>query len=200
VGIDEGTFGFSRPDALELVGLIGHRDREFRRPKPRSRSGTNQRVQVITFTLVEDYYQGSGDVPELCADREPHEGDLYGTVNHKACGSGAVYGEDADGVVALVDELGLTLNRDYRDLVNRTGVAVLLTSDEEYNYEPTCQWVIVYIDFHREIQVVSDIIFGAMGITVERKRVKVWDDCSLPDEVIEGEDCDEETYYDGGGV
>jgi hypothetical protein len=166
--------------------------------KGRITGGGSGNLQIIQFTLTEDYY-GAEEVPEMCIDREPNEGALSGRVGQKACGSGAVYGADEDGIVDLTDPLGITQNRDYRDLVNRTGIAVLMASDEEYNYEPICQWVIVYIDFHRQVDVVSDIIFGEQSITIERKRITVWDDCKLPDEVIEGEIC-EEAYYDGGGV
>jgi hypothetical protein len=157
--------------------------------------------QIIQFTLVGEGYYGNEEVPENCIDREPNEGALYGRVGQKACGLGAVYGIDDEGVVALTDPLGLTANRDYRDLVDRTGIAVLMASEEQdpYAYEPECFWVVVYIDFHREVDVVSDIIFGEKSITIERKTLKVWDDCKLPIETIEGEIC-EEVYYDGGGV
>lgn len=201
---DESTYGFSRADALELVQLIGNRDREFPEIRPRG-GGKSSSLQIIRFTLVEDYYDADGGVPLDCESRDPNDGPpFYGIVAEKGCGMGSVYGMDEEGVVELDDPLQILVGRDYRELPGKTGIAVLLRNDsvDEYaadDYLPRCVWVIVYIDFHREIQVVTDVVVAGTSIVIERKNVWVWDDCLIPSEVIEGDECVEE-YYNGGGV
>ena len=160
------------------------------------------RAQIIQFSLggqedyPDDYEYGD---EELCANRDNAEPPYYGEVVKVACGaSRPVFGEDEEGMVELADDLGILENRDRKQLANKTGIAVLL-SDGESEYAE-CYWCIIYIDFHREIQVVTDIIFQSNMIVVERKLIKVWDDCKLPDEEIEGIDCDEDEYYYGGGI
>lgn len=163
---------------------------------------TGSPAQIIQFSLSEqedypdDYEYGD---EELCSNRDNAEPPYYGEVVKVACGaSRPVHGEDYEGMVELADDLGILENRDRKQLANKTGIAVLL-SDGESEYAE-CYWCIVYIDFHREIQVVTDIIFQENMIVVERKLIKVWDDCKLPDEEIEGIDCEEDDAYYGGGI
>ena len=54
-----------------------------------------------------------------------------------------------------------------------------------------CYWLIIWMDMFDEIQVVSDVVIGTRGITIERKQVDIWRECDLPDEWIEGNTCEE---------
>jgi hypothetical protein len=155
------------------------------------------RAQIIQFSLVSDEYGADEPVPEKCSGRISIE-NYRGEVVRVPCGgSRPVFGEDYEGFVDLRDELGFLDGRDFRALVGKLGFATLLKPDNDYE---DCYWCIVSIDFHREIQVVTDIVFGENTITIERANVKVWDDCKLDDEIIEGADCSDQYYNDGGGV
>jgi hypothetical protein len=168
-------------------------------------TGSGGGAQVIQFSLVgqedEPYdYEYGGD--ELCENRDNALPPYYGEVRRTACGaSRPVFGEDYEGIVELADDLGLLANRDRKQLSGKIGIAALIKDTEDEYGE--CYWCIVYIDFHREIQIITDIVFQDNKIVIERKLVKVWDDCVLPDEEIEGIDCvedDDEYYYTGEGI
>lgn len=178
---DEGTYGFNRADAFDLVQLIGNGDLESPDPRPRQRRGTGA-VEIVEFEF--DTASGDEDVPNLCSLRNTSGAGAHSvTVTKYLCGKSSPASLEVAGHITVYDDLGLLTNRDSRDLPGRTGIAVLMAGSL------ACQWVIVYIDFHRIIQVVTDIIFTETGLTIERKNVSVWDDCDLPDEIIEGADC-----------
>lgn len=112
-------------------------------------------------------------------------------VTHVYCSMGEpVSGEAADGTVELRDSTcSFLYGRTYGELRNRKGIAVWMKeADEVYS---DCYWLIIWMDMFDEIQVVSDIVIGTRGITIERKKVDIWRDCDLPDEWIEGNTCED---------
>jgi hypothetical protein len=137
----------------------------------------------------------SDEVPDDCASRSPATGPFFGRVIRKSCGMDTVPGEDADGLIELIDDLGILDGRDYRDIAGRIGFAVRMKEEASGSIsgssQDQCYWMIVIVNFWRVVQVVTDVIFGEQSITIKRKNLTVWDDCSLPDEVIEGTDCPE---------
>lgn len=168
----------------------------------------------VTFQFVDDasssssgsqLASGSGGsssssddgLPDDCASRQIAVGPFFGRVIRKSCGMGQVPGENSDGLIELVDDLGILDGRDYRDIVGRTGFAVRMNAEGEVSssisgsssIDSECYWMIVIVNFWRVVQVVTDVIFGEQSITIKRKNLTVWDDCGLPDEVIEGTDC-----------
>jgi hypothetical protein len=134
-------------------------------------------------------------VPESCDEREFAEGPFYGEILYRGCGMDSVPGIDSSGLVELIDPIGLCQDRDYRDLPGRRGAAIRMKPESIgmdgslSASEDECQWVIVKVNFWRVVQVVGDIVFGEDTITIKRKNLTVWDDCRLPDEVIQGTDC-----------
>lgn len=134
-----------------------------------------------------------------CASRILATGPYFGRVLNTACGMTVVPGENSDGLIELRDDIGILDGRDYRDLAGRTGFAVRMqgepvdpssvSSGSSSVAEPECYWMIVIVNFWRVVSVVTDIVFGDESITVKRRNLTVWDDCGLPDEVIEGTDC-----------
>jgi len=163
-------------------------------------TGGGAAAQVILFELINDEYGADAEVPEKCAERQPvTETTFRGEVIRVACGSSRpAFGEDYEGFVDLQDELGLLRDRDFREIDGKAGIAILMKPEGDYE---SCYWCIVYIDFHRKVQVITDLIFREDEIVIERKELSVWDDCELPEEIIEGTDCDEvDDYYEGGGI
>lgn len=167
-------------------------------------SGLASSTSIIQFALTGDSgdeYDDYGYEDEESCENKVVATEYYGEVTKVACGaSRPVPYEDYEGIVPLADDLGILKNRDVKELAGKVGLAVLL-KDEESDYGE-CYWCIVYIDFHRDVQVVTDVIFRANEIVIERKLLSVWDDCNLPEEIIEGADCDEESddYGYGGGI
>lgn len=150
-------------------------------------TGTSD-VEIVEFEFDTPYE--AEDVPALCSDRIPTEEAYHSvTVVKHLCGKSSPAFGEVDGHINVYDDLSLLTDRDYRDLYGRKGIAVLMSGSE------ACQWVIVYIDFHRTISVIHDIVFGTDSITISRKLVKVWDDCDMPDEEILGADCTPPTDY-----
>lgn len=116
---------------------------------------------------------------------------IRATVTHTYCGmSDPVPDEAEDGTVELRDSTCSFLwGRTDADLRNRKGIAVYMKeSDEPYG---ECYWLITWMDMFDEVQMVSDIIIGSRGITIERKKVDIWRECDLPEEWIEGNTCED---------
>lgn len=144
---------------------------------------------MIQFEFDDDDY--SEEVPADCASRSSGDYNLRVRVINAPCGGG-VLGMDEDGYVTVSDPGGFLEERDPRDLFGRTGFAQLIGSEAEYG--ETCQWVITWINFFREITIIQNIIFQEDRIVLKRKKIVVWDDCFLPDEEILGADCDPDEY------
>jgi hypothetical protein len=158
-------------------------------------------ADIVLFEFVEeypgrpvDYYDD--DNFENCEDRIAPE-ELRGRVLKVSCGRARpVPGEDADGIIDLIDDTGKLTGRDYRDLPGRLGFAVRMKDGESGNPYDSCYWSILEVNFLRWRQVVSDQIWESKRIRTEREMHLVEDHCKLPDEYIEGIDCeDDEDYY-----
>jgi hypothetical protein len=52
-----------------------------------------------------------------------------------------------------------------------------------------CKWVITWIDWFREVQVITNVIVTSNQIKFEVKNVKVWDDCDLDPITIDLTEC-----------
>lgn len=129
------------------------------------------------------------DVPEKCTQRSTtSDGNWKVKVISQPCGDSA-RDMDEDGYITVSDPGGFLRDRDYRELPDKTGFAQLLGSAE---YGDSCIWVITWIDWFRWKIVIKDLIFTETGITIKRTKIKVWDDCDLDDEEIEGIDCADE--------
>lgn len=107
-------------------------------------------------------------------------------VRWRPCNVATVSEETSEGTIVVHDALGSFLaNREAIEAQGKQGVAQYMQEDDGYG----CQWVITFIDWWREIQVISDIIHSPEEIRFKVKRVKVWDDCDLDDIVIPLVDC-----------
>jgi hypothetical protein len=153
----------------------------------------------------------SSDESDLCDDRAD-DAPTFATarVIRRPCGSSSVPGEEG-GFVTVYDSAagGFLKERQAAELEGKTGFAAYLSNPAYEEPEgsssvsssasdiPRCQWVIIWIDWFRWTTGVEDIIFGDNQITVERHNFKVWDECKLEDEVIEGTDCEEDSSSSG---
>jgi hypothetical protein len=204
---DEKTYGFNIIDATDLISNIRSAESWYPEIKPRG-GGKSARTQVIEFEVVESdssdsassSSSSSSSDDDACGDDSPIEG-LRGKVIAVSCGATMPADADENGVVDLVDKIGLLDGKTIDELVGRRGFAtrmVDLEPEEEEHPESgsasssgknECYWSIVSINGFVVVSVISDIVFGEESITVKRKNIKVWDECKLPDEVIDGTDC-----------
>ena len=105
---DESTYGFSKPDAFELIQLIGNVDKEFPEFRPRGRGQSNATIEYkITSLRV-----ASGSVtPE-----KPYTGLWIATVSIKGAQTASLIGTTVD----VVDHSGCILEAGFE---NYTGWA-----------------------------------------------------------------------------
>jgi hypothetical protein len=171
--------------------------------------GSGASSQMVEFEIVADDSSGSGSGSssssssddDTCGNDSPIEG-LRGKVIAVSCGASMPADADENGVVDLVDKIGLLDGKTIDELVGRRGFATRMVDLEpEEDEEPPesgsasssgkneCYWSIVFVNAFVVVSVISDIIFGEESITIKRKNIKVWDECTLPDEIIEGTDC-----------
>ena len=181
----DGPFEVFGPDRLDKKVLRGR----F------AGSGGGEAVSMIQFQFSESEY--AEDTPADCASRNDGGHDMRVKVINLPCG-GSVPGMDEEGYVQVLDPGEFLKDRDSRDSAGRTGFAMLLgpgAEEEEYGYDESgCQWVITWVNFFREVIMIKDIIFEENQIRIKRKKITVWDDCDLDDEIIEGTDCADEGY------
>ena len=121
-----------------------------------------------------------------CDDKlEDAQSEYQANVLWRPCGAGEV-ADEVDGVVTVVDATGSFLSgREEAEVDGKVGIATYMVEDGGYE----CQWVITFIDWWREVQMITDVIQTADEIKFEVKRVKVWDDCDLDPIVIPLTDC-----------
>jgi len=151
---------------------------------------------MVVFQFDEDEYETKSEsVPALCSQKSPvEEGSHRVWVINAPCG-GSVQGMDDQGYITVNDPGEFLKDRDYRSLSGKIGFAALMGGEPEYeNASGACQWVITWINFFREMTIIQNIIFQEDRIVLKRRKIVVWDDCSLPDEEILGADCDPEEY------
>jgi hypothetical protein len=151
----------------------------------------------------------------LCDDQANDAPDTAtARVIRRPCGVATVPGEEG-GFVTVYDSAagGFLKERQAEELAGKRGFAIYLSNPDyeppeasssssssissSIDTEPRCQWIIIWIDWFRTVTGVKDIIFGESTITVERHNFKVWDECDLADEIIEGTDCDEGSSSSG---
>jgi hypothetical protein len=204
---DERTYGFSLRDATEFVNGIGSSEGWYPEIKPR---GGKKALggDYIIFQFVEPEESSSGSssgsgppeeegLPEECEFREPAVGPFLASVSRLGCGMESAPGADENNLIEVHDLIGIMDNRDIRDIIGREGIAIRMQNSEiesgsvSLSVNDDCIWVIVIVNFWRIVKVVSDFIYDGKDITVKYKNITVWDDCQLPDEVIEGIDCEE---------
>jgi len=147
-------------------------------------------ADIILFRIVE---QSDAEAAESndCVDKLKDAGATYeANVTWRPCGVTRVAGESDGGTVTLYDPLNsFFYNRENSEMSGREGVAVYMQEDGGYE----CQWVVTFIDWWRDVQMISDVIVTEDEIRFEVKTVKVWDDCDLDDIVIPLIDCEDQS-------
>jgi hypothetical protein len=152
--------------------------------------GVGGNANEIIFAIDEVYTSDEGG--EHCDDKKRDAKEFYkAKVLHHSCGSN-VPGMDEEGYVEVHDELGSFLkDREEYEVVGKIGVAHYFTTDpDESYYDDDCKWIITWIDWFREVQVITNVILTEDSLKFELKNVQVWDDCELDPIEIPLIDCE----------
>lgn len=154
-------------------------------------------IAEIIFT-IDEVYGGGEESGERCDEKQRDAESSYkATVVTSSCGAAGVPGLDEDGKVTVHDKLGSFLEgREEYEVIGKKGVAHYFKPEESqgggaYSYEEDCEWVITWIDWFREVQVVTNVILKEDKIEFELKNVQVWDDCDLDPIEIPLIDCED---------
>jgi hypothetical protein len=136
---------------------------------------------------IDELYSLADAISEHCDDKLEDAKDRYlATVMNRPCGV-EVVAEEENGKVIVHDYLGSFLkDREESEVIGKIGVASYFTDLEEYD---ECKWVITWIDWFREIQVITNVIVTQEQIKFEVKNVQVWDDCELDPITIDLTEC-----------
>lgn len=143
-------------------------------------------LEAVIFQIVEQ--SGVAEAASAhCDDQLNDAASSYeATVLWRVCCKSRVSGETDAGTITVTDPLGSFFDgRENSEVQGRKGIAIYLKEDNGYE----CQWVVSFMDWWREIQVIHDVIHTADEIRFKVKRVQVWDDCNLDDIVIPLVDC-----------
>ena len=159
-------------------------------------------VAEIIFQIDDIYTGAYSDPSEKCEEKNRDADSSYrASVITSSCGLEAIPGLNEDGTVTVYDELGSFLrDREEYEVLGKRGVAHYFKSEDEdsgsesgYSYED-CKWIITWIDWFREVQVITDVILKEEEIEFKVKNVQVWDDCELDPIIIPLIDCEDYNY------
>lgn len=156
-------------------------------------------IGIIEFVFDEGYDEGEGDENCIGEDEEEPEAitSRRAKITRRPCGVCRVPGEDDEGYVVVHDSAygGFLEGRSESQIAGMGGFAAYMSEDEECGGYNECQWVIKWMNWFSERQAVQDWYISDLDIIEEKMNIKVWSYCRLPDEITEGVDCAEETYY-----
>lgn len=149
-------------------------------------------TQMVVFQIEEVDYVSEA-YSDDCDDKlEDAQTSYVARVLRRPCGVARVPQETDDETIVVYDRLGSFLQgREESEVVGKIGVAAYLVEDPEYN---ECEWVITFIDWWREVQVITNVIVTEDEIRFEVERLTVWDNCKLDPISIPLTDCLEEDY------
>jgi hypothetical protein len=145
---------------------------------------------------IDDVYQSGSSVDDHCDNQLNDAKDRYkATCLYSCCGS-TPSGANDDGTYTVVDLVfgmlqgGIGGAREQIDVIGKEALVVRMIECDN-QYDDVCEWHIVFINWFRTVQVVTNVIMTATELKFEMKNVEVWDDCELDPIVIPLTDCEE---------
>lgn len=142
---------------------------------------------------VDDVYGTETAASDHCDDQLNDAKDKYIASCVRACCGGKPSGADEDGKYLIHDLLdmfqgGIAGAREQSDIIGREGLAIRFSDCD--NYEE-CRWYVIFVNWFRTIQVITNVRMTDTELIFERKNVEVWDDCELDPITIALTDCEE---------
>lgn len=157
-------------------------------------SGAGGAGQEIIF-VIDEIYGADEEGGEHCDEKNRDAKSSYkAEIINASCGLDQVPGLEDDGKVIVHDELGSFLEgREEYEVAGKTGIASYFKnyeSDGGTAYSEDCKWIITWIDWFREVQVITDVQLTEDELKFEVKNIVVWDDCKLDPIIIPLIDCE----------
>lgn len=148
--------------------------------------------ELMVFT-VDDVYGTETASSDHCDDQLNDAKDKYLASCVRACCGGKPSGADEDGKYLIHDlfdmfQGGIGGAREQSDIIGRQGLAIRFSDCD--NYEE-CLWYVIFVNWFRTIQVITNVRMTDDELIFERKNVEVWDDCELDPITIALTDCEE---------
>lgn len=153
--------------------------------------------ELMTFA-IDEVYGTETAASDHCDDQLNDAAAKYKVSCVKACCGGSPSGAEPDGSYIVHDlfsmfQGGIGGAREEADLIGKEGLAIRFSDCEGYD---ECKWYVLFINWFRTIQVITNVIMTDTELKFEMKNVEVWDDCDLDPIIIELTDC-EDDYYSG---
>lgn len=181
-------------EADKIYAAIQLSDRMFVRLAGGGVGGTLIQFQITRVGDYPDATPGDYDNDE-CANKPAGapDGTVYATIRRLPCGGTP----DGETEIALTDEHGFFTRRKEHELIGKIGVAAKMSptaaeideAAENDQPPPPCIYLVIWIDWFRVRETVTDVYWQDPDIIVEKERHWVWDHCLLPDENIRFVDC-----------
>lgn len=146
---------------------------------------------IVEFEIVDAGYDTGSDDGTCENQSSGPEGDVLAEVLQSTTCNLAVPGRNEDGYITLTDKTGFFTNRSPSELVGKNGFAARMCDGYEWS------WKVIWIDWFRKRQVVTDWRKTPNQIIVEFENHWVWNHCELPDYTLDLLECPEDEY-DGG--
>lgn len=146
------------------------------------------------FMIVEidEIYGTETAASDHCDDQKNDAKAKYKATCVKSCCGGMPSGANADGTYTVHDHHfemflgGIGGAREESDIVGKEALVVRMNDCEGYG---ECEWIVLFINWFRTIQVVTNVVMTATKLKFELKNVEVWDDCELDPIEIDLTDC-----------
>ncbi len=155
--------------------------------------------ELMIVTIDEIYETGEAS-SDHCDDQLNDAKKQYKATCVKSCCGGKPSGANEDGTYTIHDhhfqmlQGGIGGAREEADVIGKEALVIRMIECEPYDDE--CEWNILFINWFRTVQVVTNVIMTEEQLKFEMKNVEVWDDCELDPIVIPLIDC-EDDYYNG---
>ena len=148
--------------------------------------------ELMLFTINEVYGTETA-ASDHCDDQLNDAADKYKVTCSKSCCGKTPSGAEADGSYIVHDlfsmfQGGIGGAREESDLVGKEGLAIRMSDCE--GYDP-CKWYVIFINWFRTIQVITNVRITDDNLIFERENVEVWDNCELDPITIPLTDCEE---------
>jgi hypothetical protein len=148
--------------------------------------------EMMEFT-VNEVYGTETAASDHCDDQLNDSLNQYKVSCSKSCCGKPPSGAEEDGSYIVHDMFsmfqgGIDGARENADVVGKSGLAIRMSDCDGYD---DCKWYVIFINWFRTIQVITNVKITDDDLIFERENVEVWDNCELDPIKIPLTDCEE---------
>lgn len=154
-------------------------------------AGGKSGCELMIFSVDAVYHDQAAS--DHCDDQLNDAKDKYKVTCVESCCGGKPSGAEPDGKYLVHDRFkmfqgGIGGAREEADVIGKEGIAIRMNDCDGYD---ECKWYVLFINWFRTIQVVTNVVMTDTELKFELKNVEVWDDCDLDPIVIPLTDCED---------